>query len=71
MERIAQGAVAFRRRVDRFEAVGRFEAKEKMSQDKPVEVVDRVIEALGEPGPYQNPALAARMARVHEREQDV
>ena len=62
-ERIVHGTVGFRLRVDRFEA------KEKMSQDKPVEIVDRVIEALGEPGPYQNPALAARMARVHGREQ--
>jgi transcriptional regulator len=40
-----------------------------MSQDKPAEVVDRVIDALGEPGPYENPRLAERMARVHEREE--
>ena len=62
-ERIVSGTVGFRLRVDRFEA------KEKMSQDKPAEVVDRVIDALGEPGPYRNPALAARMSRVHGREQ--
>jgi transcriptional regulator len=61
--RIVHGTVGFRLRVDRFEA------KEKMSQDKPAEVVDRVIEELGKPGPYRNPALAARMARVHGREQ--
>jgi len=61
-ERIVSGTVGFRLRVDRFEA------KEKMSQDKPAEVVDRVIDALGEAGPYRNPALAARMARVHGRE---
>jgi transcriptional regulator len=61
-ERIVHGTVGFRLRVDRFEA------KEKMSQDKPAEVVDRVIAALGEPGPYENPELAARMARVHGRE---
>lgn len=60
-ERIVHGTVGFRMRVTRFEA------KEKMSQDKPPEVVDRVIAALGEPGPYQNPALAARMTVVHGR----
>jgi len=63
-ERIVHGTVGFRLRVDRFEA------KEKMSQDKPDEVVDRVIRALGEPGPYRNPALAARMARVRGTGQD-
>ena len=63
-ERIVHGTVGFRLRVDRFEA------KEKMSQDKPAEVVDRVIDALGEPGPYNNPPLAARMAKLHGREQD-
>ncbi len=57
--RIVHGTVGFRMRVERIEA------KEKMSQDKPAEVVDRVIHALGEPGPYRNPALAARMTRVH------
>ena len=62
-ERIVHGTVGFRLRVERFEA------KEKMSQDKPAEVVDRVIDALGDPGPYRNPALAARMSRVHGREQ--
>lgn len=63
-ERIVHGTVGFRLRVDRVEA------KEKMSQDKPVEIVDRVIDALGEPGPYRNPALAAHMARVQTREQN-
>lgn len=57
--RIVHGTVGFRLRVTRFEA------KEKMSQDKPAEVVERVVHALEAPGPYQNPALAARMARVH------
>ena len=57
--RIVHGTVGFRLRVTRFEA------KEKMSQDKPAAVVQRVIEALGRPGPYANPALAARMAQVH------
>ena len=57
--RIVHGTVGFRLRVTRFEA------KEKMSQDKPAEVVERVIAALGEPGPYRNPALAARMGAIH------
>lgn len=56
---IVHGTVGFRLRVTRFEA------KEKMSQDKPVEVVERVVTALGEPGPYQNVPLAARMAALH------
>lgn len=60
--RIVRGTVGFRMRVDRIEA------KEKMSQDKPAEVIDRVIHALGEPGPYRHPELAARMARVNGRE---
>ena len=58
-ERIVHGTVGFRMRVTRFEA------KEKMSQDKPAEVVDRVTAALDAPGPYRNPALAERMRRVH------
>lgn len=57
-ERIVHGTVGFRLRVTRFEA------KEKMSQDKPDEVVDRVTAALDAPGPYRNPALAERMRRV-------
>lgn len=61
-ERIVHGTVGFRMRVNRFEA------KDKMSQDKPAEVIDRVIDALHQEGPYRNPALAERMAAVHERE---
>ena len=57
--RIVHGTVGFRLRVTRFEA------KEKMSQDKPAAVVERVVTALGEPGPYQNVTLAARMAALH------
>lgn len=57
--RIVGGTVGFRMRVTRFEA------KEKMSQDKPPEVVERVIEALKAPGPYRNPRLAQRMEHVH------
>jgi transcriptional regulator len=57
-ERIVHGTVGFRMRVTRFEA------KEKMSQDKPAEVVDRITAALDAPGPYRNPALAERMRRA-------
>ena len=57
--RIVHGTVGFRMRVTRFEA------KEKMSQDKSPEIVERVIGALREPGPYRNPALASAMERVH------
>jgi len=51
-ERIVHGTVGFRLRVTRFEG------KNKMSQDKPPEVVDRIVAALRAPGPYNNPALA-------------
>jgi transcriptional regulator len=57
-ERILHGTVGFRLRVTRFVA------KEKMSQDKPAEVVERITTALDAPGPYFNPALAERMRRV-------
>lgn len=61
--RIVHGTVGFRLRVTRIEA------KEKMSQDKPAEVVRHVIAALRAAGPYENPALAERMTRVHETAQ--
>lgn len=54
-ERIVHGTVGFRMHVTRVEA------KEKMSQDKPAEVVDRITAALELPGPYRNPPLAQRM----------
>ena len=54
-ERIVHGTVGFRMRVDSW--VG----KEKMSQDKPAEVVERIIENLEGDGPYANPELAQRM----------
>ncbi|WP_159500531.1 FMN-binding negative transcriptional regulator [Microbacterium sp. 18062] len=57
--RIVGGTVGFRMRVTRLEG------KEKMSQDKPAAVVDRVLEALRAPGPYRNPRLARRMEQVH------
>ncbi|WP_165065527.1 FMN-binding negative transcriptional regulator [Marisediminicola senii] len=59
-DRIAHGTVGFRLRVTRFEA------KNKMSQNKPAEVVDRVVDALTRPGPYRNDALARRMVDVRD-----
>lgn len=60
-ERIVRGTAGFRMRVDRFVA------KNKMSQDKPADVVDRVIARLRQPGPYRNPRLADWMRRTHGR----
>jgi transcriptional regulator len=54
-ERIVHGTVGFSLRVTRYEA------KDKMSQDKPAEVVDRIVAALRQDGPYRNPDLADRM----------
>lgn len=58
-ERIVHGTVGFRLRVDRFEA------KDKMSQDKPAEVIAKIVEALRRPGPYENPTLADRIASTN------
>ncbi|GLY16923.1 FMN-binding negative transcriptional regulator [Kineosporia rhizophila] len=66
-ERIVRGTVGFRMRVTRFEA------KNKMSQDKPAPVRERIVAALRASGPYHNPELADRVdssragvGRVHE-----
>jgi transcriptional regulator len=59
--RIVGGTVAFRMKVDRFDA------KCKMSQNKPDEVVDRVIEGLQSPGPFRNARLARYMREVNGR----
>ena len=61
-ERIVHGTVGFRLRVDRFEA------KNKMSQDKPAEVIAKIVEALRRPGPYENPKLADRIASTNGQE---
>jgi transcriptional regulator len=53
--RIVSGTVGFRLRVTRFTA------KNKMSQNKPADVVERIVAELDGDGPYQNPELAARM----------
>ncbi|WP_298459353.1 FMN-binding negative transcriptional regulator [uncultured Cellulomonas sp.] len=59
--RVARGAVGFRLRVTRVQA------KAKLSQDKPPEVVARVLDALDGDGPYADPTLAARMRVAHGR----
>jgi transcriptional regulator len=53
--RIVAGTVGFRLRVTRFTA------KNKMSQNKPADVVERIVTELDGHGPYSNPGLAARM----------
>ena len=59
-DRIATGTVGLRI------PITRFVAKNKMSQNKPGETVDRIIGELDGDGPYANPALAVEMRRTHE-----
>lgn len=56
--RIARGTVGLRLRVTRFEA------RLKLSQNKPAEVRSTIIDALRGDGPYAQSALADEMARV-------
>ncbi|MGY4857108.1 FMN-binding negative transcriptional regulator [Cryobacterium sp. AP23] len=56
-ERIVAGTVGFRLRVTRFTA------KNKMSQNKPAETVERIIAELEGDGPYASVPLAAEMRR--------
>lgn len=59
--RIAAGTVGFRLEVTRVIA------KDKMSQNKPAETVERIIDELEGTGPYASTALAAQMHRVRDR----
>ncbi|WP_139416956.1 FMN-binding negative transcriptional regulator [Agromyces laixinhei] len=59
-DRIAAGTVGIRI------PIVRYVAKNKMSQNKPAETVDRIIGELEADGPYASPALAAQMRRTHE-----
>lgn len=59
-DRIATGTVGLRI------PISRFVAKNKMSQNRPAETVDRIIAELDGDGPYASPALAAEMRRTHE-----
>jgi transcriptional regulator len=57
---IVRGTVGFRL------PVVRIEAKEKMSQDKSPDVVNRIVAELDGIGPYGNPTLAAYMRRAQD-----
>ena len=59
--RIVTGTVGFRL------TVTRLVAKNKMSQNRPAETVERILTELEGAGPYASPALAAEMRRVHKR----
>jgi len=62
--RIVGGTVGFRLRVTRFTA------KNKMSQNKPAHVVERILGELDGTGPYASPALAAHMRRTRDETAD-
>lgn len=55
--RIARGTVGVRLRVTRVDA------RAKLSQNKPTEVVERIMQALAGDGPYSHPELAREMRR--------
>lgn len=59
-ERIAAGTVGLRI------PITRFEAKDKMSQNKPAETVERIIAELEGEGPYADVALAQEMRRARD-----
>lgn len=59
-ERVARGTVGLRIRVTRFDA------RAKLSQNKPDEVRARIIGELDGDGPYAHPALAHEMRRLEE-----
>ena len=59
--RIATGTVGFRL------TPTRIVAKSKLSQNRPAETVDVILDQLEGEGPYSQPALAAEMRRTHER----
>jgi transcriptional regulator len=56
--RLAAGTVGIRL------PISRFICKVKMSQDKDPQSRHQVLDALGRPGPYGNPALAEQMRRA-------
>ncbi|HWS49942.1 MAG TPA: FMN-binding negative transcriptional regulator [Microbacterium sp.] len=58
--RLAAGTVGFRL------TPSRVVAKRKLSQNKPAEVIESVIEALSSDGPYANASLAAEMRRAQD-----
>jgi len=58
--RIAKGTVGIRLRVTRFDA------RLKLSQDKPDHVMEHILGALESDGPYNHAGLAAEMRRARE-----
>ncbi|MCS0499100.1 FMN-binding negative transcriptional regulator [Protaetiibacter mangrovi] len=60
-ERVAKGTVGLRIRVTRFDA------RAKLSQNKPDEVRATIIDALAGDGPYAHPGLADEMRRAEDR----
>lgn len=58
--RVARGTVGVRVRVTRVDA------RAKLSQNKPREVVDRIIGELEGDGPYNHPGLAREMRRLND-----
>jgi transcriptional regulator len=59
--RTAAGAAGYRLRVTRLVA------KDKMSQNRPAETIDRIITELEGDGPYASTALAAELRRANDR----
>lgn len=60
VERLARGTVGFRL------TPTRVVAKRKLSQNKPAEVVERIIGEYLSDAPWANPALASEMQRAHD-----
>ena len=60
VNRLERGTLGFRL------TPARVVAKRKLSQNKPDETVDTIIDELSGSGAYRNPALAAEMRRAHD-----
>lgn len=60
VEKLERGTVGFRL------TATRVVAKRKLSQNKPVEIVETIIGELSGDGPYAQPHLAAEMRRAHD-----
>ena len=60
VERLERGTVGFRL------TPTSVTAKRKLSQNRPVELVDHIIRELEDDGPHHNPPLAAEMRRAND-----
>ena len=60
VERLERGTVGFRL------TPTSVAAKRKLSQNRPVELVDHIIRELEDDGPHHNPPLAAEMRRAND-----